>query len=204
MMTARPPTEPESLTLPGAELLFFSQFDTGMDPVLLLGQLLDEIEWQQEEITLFGRTVLQPRLVAWYGDAGATYTYSGVRHDPLPWTGVLTQLRSQVEAAVGSPFNSVLLNYYRDHRDAMGLHADDEPELGPEPVIASLSLGAQRTLYFRHRTRRDLVTFNLPLPPGSLLVMRGTTQQNWKHGLRRLSRPCGPRVNLTFRRILDA
>ena len=130
--------------------------------------------------------------------------YPGTVLEPVPWTGMLSSLRDAVEQAAGGRFNSVLLNYYRDGNDAMGLHADDEPELGPAPVIASLSLGATRTLYFRHRTRRDLATFNLPLPSGSLLVMRGTTQQYWKHGLRRVSRPCGPRVNLTFRRIITA
>ncbi len=101
----------------------------------------------------------------------------------------------------GSSFNSVLLNYYRDGRDSMGLHADDEPELGPEPVIASLSLGATRNLYFRHRRCKELATVNVPLPSRSLLVMRGETQRNWKHGIRKVARPCGPRVNLTFRHI---
>lgn len=195
--------KPTVLPLPDSDLLFFERVDLGRDRDRLLQQLVDETDWQQENITLFGRTRPQPRLIAWYGDPGASYTYSGMRHEPRPWTALLLDLRRRVESMAGSPFNSVLLNYYRGPRDSMGLHADDEPELGPEPVIASLSFGEQRKLYFRHRTRRDLATFNLPLPSGSLLIMRGATQQHWKHGLRKLSRPCGPRVNLTFRQILD-
>jgi alkylated DNA repair dioxygenase AlkB len=155
----------------------------------------------QEDITVFGKTHPQPRLVAWHGDPGASYTYSGIHHEPVPWTPLLQGLREKVEDISQHHFNSVLLNYYRDGRDSMGLHADDEPELGRDPVIASLSLGEQRSLYFRHRSRRDLDNLNLSLPDGSLLIMSGATQENWKHGMRKLSRHCGPRVNLTFRLI---
>lgn len=196
-----PSSAPQQLSLPDAELLFYPQFDLGCDDSLLLQELLRSTPWQEENITIFGKTHLQPRLVAWHGDAGASYTYSGIAHQPHPWTDTLTRLRHLVEAAAQCRFNSVLLNYYRNQHDSMGLHADDEPELGSEPVIASLSLGEQRKLYFRHRFRRELKTFNLALPSGSLLIMKGATQGNWKHGLRKLSRPCGPRVNLTFRFI---
>jgi alkylated DNA repair dioxygenase AlkB len=191
--------ELQELELPDAELLFCERVDLGCDPYELLQQLIDDCRWQAETVTLFGKTYPQPRLIAWYGDAGTDYTYSGTRHVPLPWTNELLQLRDRVQQLTGSRYNSVLLNLYRDGSDSMGLHADDEPELGENPVIASLSLGEQRTLYFRHRHRRDLETFNLPLPHASLLVMRGTTQRNWKHGIRKSPRPLGPRVNLTFR-----
>jgi alkylated DNA repair dioxygenase AlkB len=194
-------TAPLALQLPDAQLLFYERLDLGSDDSLLLQQLVHNTQWQEESITVFGKTHLQPRLVAWHGDAGTSYTYSGIAHEPRPWTDTLTRLRHLVEAAADSRFNSVLLNYYRNEHDSMGLHADDEPELGSEPVIASLSLGEQRNLYFRHRSRRELKTFNLALPSGSLLIMKGETQRNWKHGLRKLSRPCGPRVNLTFRLI---
>jgi len=97
-----------------------------------------------------------------------------------------------------------LLNYYRDHRDAMGFHSGDEPELGPEPVIASLSLGETRTLVLKHRRRKDLAPVRIPLHSGSLLVMKGATQHKWKHGINKVAQPCGPRVNLTFRRIFSA
>ncbi len=194
------PENPRRIQLPDADLLFYEQLDLGDDQALL-GQLTEESDWRQEYITVFGKTHPQPRLVAWYGDPGASYTYSGLRHEPSPWTADLARLRDRVQALSGQVYNSVLLNLYRDGRDSMGLHADDERELGEQPVIASLSLGEQRTLYFKHRTRRDLSIFNLPLPSTSLLIMAGGTQANWKHGIRKLSRDCGPRINLTFRRV---
>ena len=194
--------EPDTLPLPDGELQLFSGLPLGCEELTLLHRLIDDIDWRQEHVTLFGKTHKQPRLVAWYGDPDACYSYSGKTYVPHPWNEELLRLKQLAEQVSASRFNSVLLNYYRDGRDSMGLHADDEPELGPEPVIASLSLGATRTLYFRHRSRKDLATVNVPLPSGSLLVMRGATQRNWKHGIRKLSRACGPRVNLTFRHII--
>ncbi len=169
----------------------------------LLEELADTIAWRSEQITLWGKTYNQPRLIAWYGDPGCAYTYSGKRFEPLPWTARLLSLKAAVENAAGTGYNSVLMNYYRDHRDSMGMHSDDEPELGPAPSIASLSLGETRTLVFRHRLRRDLPSVRIALPSGSLLLMRGATQRYWKHGINKRSRPCGPRINLTFRHILD-
>ena len=171
--------KPTQLQLPDAEMLFYAKVDLGCDPDKLLQQLITTGAWQHEDITVFGKTHPQPRLVAWYGDEGASYTYSGTEHQPLPWTHELLHLKNIVETLSASKFNSVLLNFYRNERDSMGLHADDEPELGREPIIASLSLGEERTIYFRHRHRRDIKTFNLPLGHASLLVMRGATQGNW-------------------------
>jgi len=187
------------IPLPDADLTLAASFLAAAECATLLAQLLSVTPWRSEPITLYGRTVMQPRLLAWYGDREAFYTYSGIRHTPLPWTPLLSGLRRRVEQASGARFNSVLLNYYRNERDSMGLHADDEPELGPTPVIASLSLGAERRLVFRHRWRREIANLNLPLPDGSLLVMAGSTQRHWQHGIRKQVRPCGPRVNLTFR-----
>jgi alkylated DNA repair dioxygenase AlkB len=192
---------PERIPLPDADLRLFHHFDLGVDPGDLMQALLTQVHWRSEQIQVYGKTYLQPRLLAWYGDAEARYTYSGISHQPLPWLSELSALRQRLTDVIGSPFNSVLLNYYRDGSDSMGLHADDEPELGPEPVIASVSLGATRTLYFRHRQRRELETLNLPLAHGSLLVMAGATQRHWKHGIRKIARPCGPRINLTFRQV---
>lgn len=205
--TARHPTTPlappQAIDLPGADLLFHPH--TGLtEDGRLLERLIEQTPWRSEHVTVFGKTYRQPRLVAWYGDHGASYTYSGTTHEPLPWTPDLSRLRRAVESLCGGAFNSVLLNYYRDGADAMGLHADDEPELGPRPLIASLSLGAPRRMYFRHRSRRDEDTLSLDLPDGSLLLMSGTTQEHWKHGIRRTARPCGPRVNLTYRYIVHA
>jgi len=194
-----PTTAPCPIPLPDADLTLDPSFLDAAECATLLAQLLSVTPWRSEPITLYGRTIMQPRLLAWYGDSDAVYTYSGIRHQPLPWTLLLDDLCRRVEQACGTSFNSVLLNYYRNERDSMGLHADDEPELGPNPVIASLSLGAERRLVFRHRSRRELANLNLPLPGGSLLIMGGATQRHWQHGIRKQVRPCGPRVNLTFR-----
>jgi len=167
-------------------------------------QLFDElrcgIDWRQEAILIFGQRRLVPRLVAWHGDPGASYVYSGVDHAPQPWTQPLERARDRVSALTGATFNAVLLNLYRDGRDGMGWHADDEPELGLDPVIASVSLGATRRFCLRHRRRRDLKV-ELPLPHGSLLCLRGPTQHHWLHALPKTRQPVGERINLTFRQV---
>lgn len=195
------PKTREYLSLPDGKVELLYQLPLEQSPDALLSELIVETPWQEKTIALWGKYYQQPRLIAWYGDAGATYRYSGTVFDPLPWTGRLLQLKQVVESAASHIFNSVLLNYYRDERDSMGMHADDEPELGAHPVIASLSLGAERDLVFRHRYRKDLKPLKVPLHSGSLLVMSGKTQQYWKHGINKLRRSCGPRVNLTFRQI---
>ena len=193
--------ELELLDLPDADIYYAARVDLGADPDLILKELIEHIPWRTEVINLWGKEYQQPRLAAWFGDAGARYTYSGLSLEPLPWTDALSTLRSRVEALAGASFNSVLLNYYRDHRDGMGMHSDDEPELGRNPTIASVSLGERRTFVLKHRFRKELKPTHLPLDHGSLLLMKGATQHNWKHGINKVSHPCGPRVNLTFRRI---
>ena len=165
-------------------------------------RLIDEISWRAEKIVVWGKTYPQPRLIAWYGDLGKNYTYSGIHLERLPWTQMLLDIKSRVEAVAHTQFNSVLLNYYRDHRDSMGMHSDDEPELGERPVLASLSLGEERILILKHKRDKGLKPVRLQLESGSLLLMKGDTQHYWKHGIDKETRPCGPRVNLTFRRIL--
>ncbi len=197
-----PSAGPERIELPDAELRFWPDCDLGLDPELLFEELHESLAWREESIFLFGRSVLQPRLLAWYGDEGTRYRYSGVIHEPQPLTPRLDELRRRLEALCDARFNSVLANLYRHERDSMGLHADDEPELGAEPVIASVSLGAERVFRLKHRLRRDLKPLRLALPSGSLLVMSGVTQRFWKHEVPKQTRPCGPRINLTFRRIL--
>jgi alkylated DNA repair dioxygenase AlkB len=164
-------------------------------------ELLAGIDWRDEELLIFGRRRAVPRRVAWHGDPGARYTYSGTAHEPRPWTPALAAIRAEVSRLVDHPFNAVLLNLYRDGRDAMGWHADDEPELGPEPVIASVSLGAERRFRLKHRRRPD-ARLDLVLPHGSLLVMAGPTQRHWVHALPRTAAPVGVRINLTFRRVV--
>ena len=189
----------EYLTLDDADLRLWRQVALGHDYDELMQRLIDETRWRQERITVYGKPYLQPRLSAWHGDL--SYRYSGIRLDPLPWTPLLQQLRRRVESLTGLEFNSVLLNYYRDQNDSMGMHSDDERELGEQPAIASLSLGETRDLVLKHRTRKDLKTVKMPLAAGSLLLMQGHTQQYWRHGINRLRRPCGARINLTFRKI---
>lgn len=184
---------------PDIELI--DRLELTIDESSLLTMLLDTLAWRDEPITMFGKTMLQPRRVAWYGDEDARYTYSGIEHRPLPWTSTLQYLRHEIEQRAGVTFNSVLCNLYRDGRDSMGYHSDDEPELGRNPVIASFSIGAERALHFRSRVDRDAPTVKIVLPSMSVLIMRGTTQQLWKHALPKTTRCTSPRINLTFRTV---
>lgn len=190
------------LDIPDAEIYYQRLLPLSAPDSVVLRQLIEEVPWRAEEIVLWGKRYPQPRLIAWVGDPGANYTYSGTTFVPLPWSPLMADIRAGVEAATKARFNSVLLNYYRNHRDSMGFHSDDEPELGNNPIIASLSLGETRTFILKHRTRKHAKAMRIELESGSLLLMKGETQKNWKHGIDKLSRPCGPRVNLTFRRIL--
>jgi alkylated DNA repair dioxygenase AlkB len=192
-------TEPQPIDLPDADLLLWQDVDLGRPGHAWLERLIDSVPWRQDKITLFGKTHPQPRLSAWYGDMA--YRYSGLTLQPLAWTPDLLELKYRVENLTGQSFNSVLLNYYRDQNDSMGMHSDDEKELGPRPMIASLSLGDERLFSLKHRTRRDLKTLRLPLADRSLLLMRGDTQQHWRHGIGKSGRHSGARINLTFRRI---
>lgn len=167
----------------------------------LFTELRRDVDWRQEEIVIFGTRRRVPRLVAWHGDAYARYTYSGVAHEPEPWTRALRRVRERVRRFTGVHFNAVLLNLYRDGRDSMGWHADDEPELGRDPVIASVSLGAARRFCLRHKRHRSL-RLDLTLEDGDLLLMSGTTQRNWMHAVPRTARPVGERINLNFRQVL--
>lgn len=161
--------------------------------------LRDSLDWQQPKVTLFGRTHASPRLAAWHGDAGAVYTYSGLRNEPAPWTDCLAQIRQRVESLSGASFNSVLVNRYRDGNDAMGWHSDDESSLDPDAPIASLSLGAARRFRLKHR-RLGQWRGELRLEGGSLLVMHPPMQSQWRHAVPREA-GAGERINLTFRRV---
>ena len=163
----------------------------------LMAGLLETVPWEVEEITIFQKVIPCPRLTAWYGDEGAGYMYSGIPHEPLPWTAELEALRDEVSAATGARFNSVLLNRYRGGEDSVSWHRDDEPELGRDPVIASLSLGATRRFKLRHLATKE--THSLDLNDGSLLLMSGPSQREWEHCLTKTKRAVGERINLTFR-----
>ncbi len=161
--------------------------------------LRDELEWRQNHLRMFGRLIPEPRLVSWIGDPDAHYAYSGIELTPGPWTPAISELRSVCERVAATAFNSVLANLYRSGNDSVDWHSDDEPELGPRPTIASLSLGAQRRFDLRHKTSGH--TVKVDLPPGSVVVMSGTCQSEWVHRVAKTKRPTEPRINLTFRSI---
>lgn len=187
------------IPLTGADLRYVAHWLSAQAAHELHAQLADTLPWTQHRVRLFGRELPSPRLSAWIGDADASYRYSGVRHVPLPWTAELTGLRARLQIELGLAFNSVLVNRYRDGQDSMGWHADDEPELGPAPAIASISLGETRTLHFR--ARRGDARLALALEHGSLLLMLGATQQNYLHAIHKSRKALGERINLTFRQI---
>jgi alkylated DNA repair dioxygenase AlkB len=193
----------ERVSIPDAEVYYLLGLPLGRSADEVMQRLLQEVPWRAEEIVMFGVKMRQPRLTAWYGDPGCAYAYSGVRLEPLPWSETLRDIKARIETVTAERFNSVLINYYRDERDSVGLHSDNEPELGPRPVIASLSLGAERVFVMKHKTVRNLPPVRRSLASGSLLMMKGETQRNWRHGVPKQTRPCGPRINLTFRRIFS-
>lgn len=195
---------PTRLNLPGAEILLHPTFLSPAEADELFAHLLTEIPWQQREVFVWGRWRRQPRLVSWHGDPGTAYSYSGITLEPAPWTPTLQGLRERVEGATGTPFNSVLLNLYRDHNDGMGWHSDDEPELGRSPTIASVSLGEERDFLLQPRRDAGLRRQQVRLAHGSLLIMAGETQHNWRHAIAKQRRPLGQRINLTFRRVLHS
>lgn len=164
--------------------------------------LQENIEWKQEAIVMFGRKVMEPRLTALYGDAGKSYRYSGITMQPLQWTHELQTIKQHTEAFCGLRFSTALLNYYRNGLDSMGWHRDNEKELGINPVIASVSLGAARVFQLRHYEDKKN-TRSVLLTHGSLLLMKGTTQHHWYHQLPKTKVSAGARINITFRQILD-
>jgi alkylated DNA repair dioxygenase AlkB len=204
MPSARLPSSEEVVVVPlrDGDLRYWPHAFTAAEARSLFDALNGSIDWLQEEIVIFGQRRRVPRLVAWHGDPGTSYTYSGTAHEPQSWTPQISAIRDRVERLCGFGFNSVLLNRYRDGRDGMGWHADDEPELGRNPVIASVSFGATRRFRLRHR-RNAMEPVTLPLTSGSLLLMSGATQHHWVHAVPKTAVPVGERVNLTFRRLLS-
>jgi alkylated DNA repair dioxygenase AlkB len=158
------------------------------------------INWKQDHIKLYGKEIPLPRLTAWYGDSGKAYTYSGITSKPNPWNKGLLYLKEQIERCAGVAFNSVLLNWYRDGEDSLNWHADDEKELGVNPVIASANFGETRDFLVR-RNDDPSTKLVLPLKHGTLLIMRGELQHHWQHSIPKRKKVNGSRFNLTFRRI---
>lgn len=167
------------------------------DARVYMDHLMVNIEWRNDEAVIFGRHIVTKRKVAWYGDNPYGYKYSGIVREALPWTADLLALKALTEQLTGVCYNSCLLNLYHDGEEGMAWHSDDEKELAPGGAIASLSFGAERRFLFRHKGTKE--TVELSLAAGSLLVMRGATQDRWLHSLPKMKRVTRPRVNLTFR-----
>jgi alkylated DNA repair dioxygenase AlkB len=182
------------------EVYLHEHFFTATESEELFGELLETVEWKQDHMTIFGKHVNLPRLTAWYANEGKSYQYSGIRNKPLPWIPVLLDIKQYVEDKLDTCFNSALLNLYRNHKDSIGWHCDNEPELGADPVIASLSFGCNRTFQLKHKKFPDK-KISVPLQKGSLLLMQGSTQANWLHRLSTSAEYDQPRINITFRTI---
>jgi alkylated DNA repair dioxygenase AlkB len=165
----------------------------------LFSALIGSLDWRVDQIYMFGKLITTKRKVAWVGDEGCAYTYSGIKKEPQAWTPELLQIKSKLEAIAQCKFNSCLLNLYHDGSEGMGWHSDDESELVQTAPIASLSLGAARKFSFKHKT--DKTNASLMLENGSVLIMHAPTQTFWNHSLVKTTRPVGPRINLTFRAI---
>ena len=162
--------------------------------------LYDTIAWQEESYVMYGKMVKAPRLMAWYGDEHAEYSYSGVMHYPQPWLNIMLDIKQHLQQHFHHSFNSVLANLYRNGQDSVGWHAYNEAELGPNPVIASVSLGAPRRFCFQHK--KDKTLFEMVLTHGSVLFMYAQTQHYWKHALPKSKEVVEPRINLTFREVV--
>ena len=182
------------------EVYLYKGFLSSDESQFYFSTLSEYLDWQEEYIKIYGKQIKVPRLVCWYGDPGANYRYSGVTHEPLPWTQELVVLRNKINELTGHQFNSVLGNLYRGQNDSMGWHADKEKELGINPVIASLSLGEARLFKLQHNKTKEIV--DVILEPGSLLLMQGAIQHHWRHCVPKVKRALAPRINLTFRKII--
>jgi alkylated DNA repair dioxygenase AlkB len=193
----------ELLPLQDADIRYYPGFFEPETAERYFQALLREVAFEQQTLFVFGKHHPEPRLTAWYGDEGASYSYSGTTRYPKPWTPLLLEIKQCVETVAGVCYNSLLLNQYRDGKDSVSWHSDAEESLGHTPSIASVSFGAVRSFQLRHRQDKRL-RHKLDLAHGSLLLMQGPTQHYWHHQVPKTSRAVGPRINLTFRVIVDA
>ena len=188
--------------LPDADLVLFESFFTNLESQKLYQNLIEKIQWRQDKIKIFGRLIDQPRLTAFYGDTNKEYSYSGIVMKPIYWNEDLLLIKNRVEEIAKTKFTSVLLNYYRDGKDSMGWHSDDEKELGQNPVIGSVSFGESRVFQMRHKFQKEIKKVDISLSNGSFLLMKGTTQHFWQHQIPKTKRELKSRINLTFRVIV--
>ena len=185
-----------------AEMILYEGFFTNKESKMLYQNLINKIHWRQDKIKIFGKLVDQPRLTAFYGDTNKDYSYSGIVMKPIGWNEDLLFIKNRVEEIVKINFTNVLLNYYRDGKDSMGWHSDDEKELGQNPVIGSVSFGESRVFQMRHKFRKEIKKVDIPLTNGSYFLMKGATQHFWQHQIPKTTRNLESRINLTFRVIV--
>ena len=191
----------ELIELTDGEILWVRHFYEPAKCEQLYKELHSQIPWQQDQIRIAGKPQTIPRLQAWFGDKGLDYTYSGLTMTPNPWPALLKQIKQDIEQYSDSHFNSMLANLYRNENDSVGWHADNEKELGTNPVIASLSLGGSRDFLLKHNQHPDK-KLSITLNDGDLLIMKGPIQHFWTHAIPKRTQPCEPRINLTFRKII--
>ncbi len=181
------------------QTIYFPNYFNSFETLELFQVLHQSIQWRNDKIKMFGKIYNIPRLQAWYGENDAKYSYSNINLSPIPWTKELLEIKAKIEATCNTEFNSVLLNLYRNGTDSNGWHSDDEKELGENPIIASISLGQERIFQLKHKVENTKI--DILLENGSLLLMSGTMQKNWKHQIPKTKKPLNSRINLTFRRI---
>jgi len=189
----------QTFVLGDSEIQYVANAFTAREADRLLQSLLDAIPWRTATMTIAGQKRPLPRLQCWMADQGRSYSYSGLKLSPHPWNPDVLRIKARLEQLCEHSFNSVLLNYYRDGSDSVSWHADDETELGPNPIVASVSLGAQRTLEFKPKFNLTTPKKQIVLGSGSILIMGKTIQNNWLHQLPKISGTIHPRISLTFR-----
>lgn len=193
--------EKQHFNLPNAKLIYISNFFNQQDSDDYFKTIETETDWQHDNITVFGKTYKQPRLTALYGESHQSYRYSNIVMYPQPFTTTLKSIKDKIEDITNEKFNTLLINLYRDGNDSNGWHADNEKELGKNPIIASISFGEKRPFHFKHRTIKE-ERHQLNLEHGSLLIMKGEMQHFWLHQIAKTKRKINPRINLTFRKLM--
>jgi alkylated DNA repair dioxygenase AlkB len=197
------PESGQSQGLPTNLLDYRTNIFTVEESQYLMQKLITEMPWQQRLMKMWDKMILTPRLTVWIGDEGTDYSFSGEKHNPLPWTDELLMIKNRIEPLAGVKFNSVLLNYYRDGNDSVAWHSDNENVLGKQPVVASVTFGQVRSFDIRNKKDHSQ-KYSVKLENGSYLLMKGGLQEDWEHRIAKSTKPMKERLNLTFRIIKQA
>ena len=199
LFSSQESNEPQKLNIIDGDIDYFPNLFTASESDNFFEKLKTDINWVQEEISFYGKTHNLPRLTAWYGDSDKQYTYSGITVNALPWSSLLLDIKEKIESVSNIAFNSVLLNFYRDGKDSVSWHSDDEKELGENPIIGSVSFGEIRPFQLKHKFLDEKI--KIELNHGSFLLMKGETQHSWVHQIPKTKKQIKERINLTFRII---